>query len=205
MAKQGDTLAPLLAAIRDLVAWLQESAVPGTIIGGVAASLLGRPRVTRDIDALVMLEESKWAAFLATGRTCGFVPRLADAVAFAHQARVLLVRHEASGIDLDIAFGALPFEEEAIKHTVWREVAGIRLPLPLPEDLLIMRAIAPRPRDLVDIESILAAQPQLDLRRVRRWIREFATALDMPALLQDFNAIATRRRKQRATRKPARE
>lgn len=26
--------------------------------------------------------------------------------------RVLLVRHESSGIDIDIAFGALPFEEE---------------------------------------------------------------------------------------------
>lgn len=205
MAEQSDPLAPLVAAIRDLVIWLHDAAVPGTIIGGVAASLLGRPRVTRDIGALVFLEESKWATFLATGLTCGFVPRLADAVAFAHQARVLLVRHEASGIDLDIAFGALPFEEEAVKHTIWRDVAGIQIPLPLPEDLLIMKAVAHRPRDLADIEAILAAQPQIDLRRVRRWIGEFAAALEMPALLQDFNAIVTRWRKQRTPRKPARK
>lgn len=166
MADQGDTLTPLLAAIRNLVVWLQDTAVRGTVIGGVAASLLGRPRVTRDIDALVVLDESKWATFLAKGMTCGFVPRLADAVAFARQARVLLVRHEASGIDLDIAFGALPFEEETVRHAVWREVAGIQVPLPLPEDLLIMKAVAHRPRDMADIESILDAQPQVDLRRV---------------------------------------
>ena len=205
MAEQGETLAPLLAAIRDLVAWLHDTAVPGTIIGGVAASLLGRPRVTRDIDAFVMLDESKWAAFLAQGMTCGFVPRLPDAVAFAHQARVLLVRHEASGIDLDIAFGALPFEEEAVRHAVWREVAGIRVPLPLPEDLLIMKAVAHRPRDMADIESILDVQPQVDLRRVRRWIREFASALAMPALLQDFNAVVARRRKRTTVRKSLRK
>jgi len=127
MAEQPDTLVPLLAALRDLVAWLQDTSVPGTVIGGVAASLLGRPRVTRDIDALVMLDESKWASFLSKGVRFGFVPRLADAVNFAHQARVLLVRHEASGIDIDIAFGALPFEEEAVGHTVWSDVGGIRV------------------------------------------------------------------------------
>lgn len=197
MAEPEDHLVPLLAALRDLVAWLQDAPTPGTVIGGVAASLLGRPRVTRDIDALVLLDESEWEAFLAKGTEFGFVPRLADALPFAHQARVLLVRHEASGIDLDMAFGALPFEEEAVARAVWHEVGGIRIPLPLPEDLLIMKAVAHRPRDLADIEAILDAQPQLDLPRVRHWVREFSAALEAPELLRDFNALVTRRRKRK--------
>lgn len=204
MAEQADTLVPLLAALRDLVAWFQDTSVPGIVIGGVAASLLGRPRVTRDIDALVLLDENEWDAFLAKGTVFGFVPRLSDVVTFARQARVLLVRHEASGIDIDIAFGALSFEEEAVRRTVWRDVGGVRVPLPLPEDLLIMKAVAHRPRDMADIESILDAQPQLDLRRVRRWVREFAIALEMPALLQDFNALVARRRKRKTTSKSPR-
>src|SRR5262245_51825160 len=117
MTEHPQALAPLLAALQDLVTWLQDAEVAGAIIGGVAASLLGRPRVTRDIDVLVLLDESEWETFLTTGRKFGFVPRLSDAVAFAHQARVLLVRHEASGIDIDIAFGALPFEEETVRQT----------------------------------------------------------------------------------------
>jgi hypothetical protein len=99
MADQEETLVPLLAALRDLAAWFQNTPVPGTVIGGVAASLLGRPRVTRDIDALVLLNESEWGAFLAREAGFGFVPRLSNALTFAHQARVLLVSHEASGID----------------------------------------------------------------------------------------------------------
>jgi hypothetical protein len=142
MAEQEATLVPLLAALRDLVVRLQDAPTPGMVIGGVAASLLGRPRVTRDIEALVLLDESQWAAFLTKVAEFGFVPRLSDALTPARQARVLLVRHEASGVDLDIAFGTLPFEEEAVARTVWHDVGGVRIPLPLPEDLLIMKAIA---------------------------------------------------------------
>jgi hypothetical protein len=199
MAEHEESLVPLLAALRDLVVWFQDAPTPGTVIGGVAASLLGRPRVTRDIDALVLLDESEWEAFLAKGAGFGFVPRLSDALTFARQARVLLVRHEASGIDIDIAFGALPFEEEAVARTVWHDVGGIRIPLPLPEDLLIMKAVAHRPRDMADIESILDAQPKLDLPRVRRWVREFSAALETPELLRDFNALVARRRKRKKT------
>jgi hypothetical protein len=199
MAEHDEIFVPLLAALRDLVAWFQDTSTPGTVIGGVAASLLGRPRVTRDIDALVLLDESEWDAFLAKGAMFGFVPRLSDAVLFARQARVLLVRHDASGIDIDIAFGALPFEEAAVAHAVWHDVGGVRIPLPLPEDLLIMKAVAHRPRDMADIESILDAQAKLDLPRVRRWVREFSTALETPELLRDFNALVARRRKRKKT------
>lgn len=62
-----ESLAPLLAALRDLVAWLQAERVPGVVIGGVAASLLGRPRVTRDVDAVVLLDDARWEGFLAAG------------------------------------------------------------------------------------------------------------------------------------------
>lgn len=44
-------LTPLLAVLRDLVAWLEYGKVPGVVIGGLAASLLGRPRLTRDVEA----------------------------------------------------------------------------------------------------------------------------------------------------------
>lgn len=191
------SLAPLLAALRDLVAWLQATHVSGVVIGGVAASLLGRPRVTRDVDAVVLLDESNWNAFLAAGAQFGFVPRLSDALAFAQEARVLLVRHEPSGIDVDIAFGALPFEKTAIARTIWTDIGGISLPLPTPEDLIVMKAIAHRPRDVADIESVVDAHPKLNLRQIRRWVHEFSTALDAPEILHDLNTILARRRKRK--------
>ena len=183
------SLAPLLAALRDLAAWFADGAVPGVVIGGVAASILGRPRATRDVDALVLLEEERWPAFLAQGGQFGFVPRREDCLAFASEARVLLVHHAPSGIDTDVALGILPFEEHAVEHATWVDVGGVHIPLPRPEDLIIMKAVAHRPRDLADIEAIVDASPGLDRERVLLWGRAFAEAAEMPEILRSLEAV----------------
>lgn len=188
-------LTPLLAVLRDLVAWFKAGEVPGAVIGGMAASLLGRPRLTRDVDALVLVDEGHWADFLTAGAGYGFIPRRNDTLAFARETRVFLLRHQETGIDVDIVFGSLPFEKEAVAQATRVDLGGVRVPLPLPEDLIIMKAVAHRPQDLADIEAILAAHPKVNLRRVRRWVREFASALSMPEILNDLEALLSQQQK----------
>lgn len=166
----------------------------GPAASGVAASLLGRPRLTRDVDALVLMDQGQWADFMTMGTEHGFIPRRADALAFAQETQVLLVRHQPSGIDADIVFGSLPFEKEAVAQATWVDLGGIQVPLPLPEDLIVMKAVAHRPQDLADIEAILAAHPKLNRRRVRRWVREFAAALEMPEILNDLEALFSKQK-----------
>ena len=197
MPKRKDEAAPPYATLRALVHWLQAKQVPALVIGGVAASLLGRPRLTQDVDVVVLLSENRWEEFLNAGARFGFVPRIRNALDFARRARVLLVNHKTSGIDVDISLAALPFEKESITRATWMNVGGLSLPLPTPEDLIIMKAVAHRPRDLADIESVLDAHPKLDLRRVRRWVGEFSTALEMPDILKDLEAILGRHRKRK--------
>ena len=135
-----------------------------------------------------------------SGRVCsafGYCPRLADALAFAARARVLLMRHEPSGVDVDIMFGALRFEEEAVARRTFVSVAGMSLPLPRPEDLIVMKAVAHRPRDLTDIEAILDAHPGLDVEQVRRWVREFTQAAAMPEIWEDLRRLLKDREKGR--------
>ena len=64
---ESDTLAPLINALRDLMNWFETEHINGMVIGGVAASLLGRPRITRDVDILIQLEESRWSDFISQG------------------------------------------------------------------------------------------------------------------------------------------
>lgn len=189
IVSKNKTLIPLLSALSDLAVWLKAKRVEGLIIGGVAASILGRPRLTRDVDVLVLMDEKDWDGFLIAGAKLGFVPRITNPIDFARKAKVLLVRHEPSGIDVDVTFGALPFEKEAVHHAKWVNLKGVRLPLPTAEDLIIMKSVAHRPRDLADIESIMDAQKNLNLRRIRRWVREFANALEMPEIYNDLEKI----------------
>ncbi len=185
----------LQSALSDLTGWLSEAHIPAMIIGGIAASILGRPRLTQDIDALAILPESEWSRALSDAARYGIVPRVDDALEFARLSRVLLLRHTASGIDLDITFGGLPFEQAAVEKSVLRDVGDLRIRLPRVEDLLVMKAVARRPKDLEDIRGLLAAHPGADLSMARRWIREFATATGLPDMLEQFDKVVAERRR----------
>lgn len=175
--------------------------ISGGIVGGVAASLHGRPRMTRDVDVLVLVPEAEWSDFLAAGRKHGFQPRRADVIPFAEKSHVLLVRHEPSGIDVDIVLGALPFEQQVVDRMRRVRLGSISVPLATPEDLIIMKAVAGRPRDQVDIESLLDAHPRLDLKRVRRWVREFSVAMAMPEIYDRLNEHLVKRSRKVSRRK----
>ena len=113
---------------------------------------------------------------------------------------MLLLCHQKSGINADIVLGSLPFEREAVARATWVDLGGVLIPLPLPEDLIIMKAVAHRPRDLEDIEAMLAARAELNLRRVRHWVRKFAAALDMTDILTDLEALLAQRRQRQKSR-----
>jgi len=180
---------PFKPLLRDLARWMQRANVRGVIIGGVAASIWGRPRTTRDVDVTVILEEEKWPALFEAGQQCGFEPRLSDALEFAVGSRVLLMIHTASNIDVDLTFGALPFEHDMIERAVPLQLNGETIPLCMPEDLIVMKAIAGRARDIADIESILDAQPALDRAYVRRCVGELAAMLEAPEILQRLEEL----------------
>lgn len=196
MAKTAKVLLPI-APLPDLMAWWHSQQTRGVLIGGLAASLLGRPRVTRDVDALVLLAEDRWPAFVAAGKKFGFLPRIAEVLAFASESRVLLFRHEPTGIDVDVALGSLEFEEEAVARAFEVTVAGVTIPLATPEDLIVMKAVASRDQDWLDIDGVLAAHPTLDMRRVRRWVRSFAQALEAPEVYDDLENRVKKRKRRR--------
>jgi predicted nucleotidyltransferase len=102
-----------------------------------------------------------------------------------------LLRH-GDGVGVDVSCGALPFEQEMIERAQVVEVGGVKVNVPTPEDLIIMKAVAQRPKDLNDIEALLRAHADLDLERVVRWTREFATALETPEILAGLERLLGR-------------
>ena len=67
--------------------------------------------------------------------------------------------------------------------------------LPTPEDLIILKAVAHRLKDLLDIETVIATQPQLDKKRIEFWVKQFAELLEMPELWADLEKLFQKRRR----------
>ncbi|RPH73303.1 hypothetical protein EHM76_05475 [bacterium] len=175
-------LTPLFEPLAALQRLLNQFDNQGVIIGGIAASLLGQPRFTADLDAVILLSTDDLPKLIEMATREGMVKRIADAEAFARKNRVLLLKHETSGIKIDISLGMLPFEAEMIERGQEISIGNLQLRLPTPEDLIIMKAVAHRPKDLADIQAIAASHPKLDKARIRFWIEQFGEALDLPGL-----------------------
>jgi hypothetical protein len=187
---------PVLAALADLASWLESAKIPAVIIGGVASSFLGRPRLTRDVDALAILPDNKWESATAAAQNFGIVPRIEQPIDFARRSRVLLLKHTQSDIEIDVILGGLPFEQDAVERASTHRIGEISIRLPRVEDLIIMKVIAHRDKDLQDVEGLLNAHPDVNIDEIRQYVRDFADATSMSDLVVDFERILERRKKQ---------
>lgn len=153
------------------------------IIGGLAVLRWGEPRLTQDADMTLLTGFGGEAAYVDTllGR---YRARIAEARQFALRHRVLLLEAD-NGIPLDIALGAMPFEERSVERATLYEFArGYQLLTCSAEDLIVHKAFAARPQDWLDVETILIRQKgRLDLQLVWDELVPLAALKEAPEIL----------------------
>lgn len=134
---------------------------PSCFIGGIAVQRWGEPRMTRDVDLTLLTGFGDELKFIDP-LLLQFHARLPGAREFAVQNRVLLLK-DSLGTPLDIALGALPFEENTIQRASLWEIGNGSLRTCSAEDLIVHKAFAGRDQDWLDIKGILIRQShQLD-------------------------------------------
>lgn len=183
----------LLKPLSSLQKLMKKAECPWAIIGGIAASLLGKPRFTADVDVLALVEDEDIEGLLKTAEGYGLKQRIKGAVEFAKKNRVLLLTHSESGINIDVSLGLLPFEKEAIRNSKEHRVGGLTFYLPTPEDLIIFKAVAHRPQDILDINEIAKNNPRINTSYIKKRIKEFANALEMPEIWTDIESFILKR------------
>lgn len=58
-----------------------------------------------------------------------------------------------------------------------------------PEDLIIHKVFAGRPRDIEDVRTVLLKNPDVDLQYIRGWLKEFDEASKEKDFLKTFEGI----------------
>lgn len=157
----------VLAAADDVQRFCRQQQWQFCFIGGVAVQRWGEPRLTQDVDLTVLTGLGNEARFI-DALLDAFTARRSDAREFALRHRVLLVR-TGSGVDVDVALGALPFEERTVRRSSsWEWASDRSLTTCSAEDLLAHKVFAGRDLDWSDVERVLTRQHgKLDLAQVR--------------------------------------
>ncbi|MEW6618152.1 MAG: nucleotidyltransferase [bacterium] len=187
--KKIKALEPFTKALDAVQKLFENNSYQWMILGGIAVSILGKPRFTRDIDAVALLDISDIPLFLERAKDIGLEPRISDVEEFAKKSRVLLLYHKETCIPIDISMGILPFEEETIKRSQIVQIGDLSLHLPTPEDLIIFKAVADRPQDIIDIQGIIESHPQLDRRYIKYWVKEFADVLETQEIYERIKKL----------------
>lgn len=163
------------------------------IIGGIAVIARGVARLTKDIDATIAGGDSDLERVVEGLAIHRIVPRIPNAVKFAQESHVLLLRHDPSGVEVDLSLAVLPFELDAIAAAELVSVHGTRVRVPRVDDLVIYKIVGWRPQDQQDVERLVTLHgTRMDLDRVKRLIHELAEALEEPERAEEVERLLAR-------------
>jgi len=158
---------------------LDEAGIPYMIIGGQALLLYGEPRLTKDIDVTLGATVEKLEGVTALAKRNELIP-LVDPETFTRKTMVLPCQDQQTGIRVDFIFSFSPYERQALQRARKVKMGDVHVKFASPEDLVVHKVIAGRPRDLEDVKAVLIKNPKMDLTYIRRWLNEFSAALQEP-------------------------
>lgn len=168
---------------------LKNHAIPYMIIGGQAVLLYGEPRLTRDIDITLGVNIDYLDKILTVVRELSLKPVPEDIKLFVQQTMVLPALDETTRIRVDFIFSFTPYETGAIKRARKIEIMEQKVCFASPEDVIIHKIFAGRPRDIEDVRSIILKNPQIDTQYIKGWLKEFDASSDKKDFLKTFEEI----------------
>lgn len=153
------------------------------VIGGLALSVWGRPRMTLDIDFLVMTDEAGLKQLEKQARTQKIKidqkwrkwnPTL----------RPIQLRLRLGQVSIDVLAPRDEHDREAILRRKKKRLGKRLYYLIAPEDFVLQKLKVGRPRDFEDAVTVLERRRgRLDLPYIKRWARQLG-------IIGEFNYVA---------------
>jgi hypothetical protein len=188
-------VAELLAALGEA---FDRLGVRWYLFGAQAAIVHGAARLTADVDVTVEPGPGGSREIVVALEACGFALRVRDAYDFVEKTRVLPLLHGASGLPVDIVLAGPGIEELFLDRVEHRSLEGVTVRVARAEDVVAMKILAGRPKDIEDATAILGAQgKRLDLALIRATLALLERALDQSDLLPRLEDLVERVLKQR--------
>jgi hypothetical protein len=165
---------PVEGVFHDFVELFERLNVPYAVMGGLAVRAHGIPRPTYDVDLTILVDRGQLSGVIDEIRGLGYdVPEQYDkgwvdkvsGLPFIKAATFI----EGRSLVADIFLAETDFLRSLISRRIRDTVNGFEAWLVTPEDLILLKLISNRPRDIADIADVLTMQLSLDDQYLRHW------------------------------------
>lgn len=159
-----------------------------------AALLYGSARLTGDVDVTAKLERCEPRHLVDALVSVGFRLRVRDVDGFIARTRVIPLLHEESRMPLDVVLAGPGIEDLFLERANTRKLTDtLSVPVACAEDLVAMKILAGRPKDIDDAEAIVGATANaLDVELIRATVRLLEEALDQSDLIPVLERLLKR-------------
>jgi len=159
------------------------------VFGAQAVIAYGVPRLSADVDVTVDLLPNEPERFAREMEAAGFALRVDDPD-FVRRTRIMPFVHVATAMPLDVVLAGSGLEDEFLDRARTVDLSGTTVPVIDPEDLIIAKVLAGRPKDIDDAHGVWRLHGRdLDAGRIRRILRLLEEALSQSDLLSSFESI----------------
>jgi hypothetical protein len=146
--------------------------VPHAFGGALALAYYAEPRATIDIDLNVFVSVGQFSAVAGPLQLLGVSigdPSIAALIEQDGQARVMW---DTTPIDLFFAYD--PFHDAAAAARAVVPFDERTIPILAADHLIVCKAVFNRPKDWIDIDSVLEADATVDPAEILRWVGRIA-------------------------------
>lgn len=172
---------PIQTLLLEAIEVLDRLGIEFMIMGGFAVRSWGVPRPTYDADLAIAAQGDALAGVLSELRAAGFeVPREHEAEfldRIGDMEKVKVTRFADGSVwDVDLFLAKGSFFESAMARRRTRTLDGRDVYVMAPEDVILLKLVAYRRKDQVDVEEIVKIQTDLDLSHLRSWANRLGVA-----------------------------
>jgi predicted nucleotidyltransferase len=164
----------LVQAIKALTVLFDEMGLQYAVMGGFAVRVYAIPRPTYDLDFTVAIDSTVLPQLFEAVKKLGcMVPDEYERGWTDRVGGMPVIKFrqylEGQGIDIDVFLAENEFQLQLLARRRREHVNGFSTWVVTAEDLILLKLLAGRSRDILDVGDILFTQGALDLEYLRRW------------------------------------
>jgi hypothetical protein len=176
--------------LHSLVEVLQRLSIPYAVMGGFAVRSHGVPRPTYDVDITILWERKRLPELFEQLRNQDYVIPEMYQTGWVDQVKglpvVKLQRHiRGQSLDVDVFLAESEYQDEVMRRRSQLDSEGRLIWIITAEDLILLKLLAARPRDLGDVADVLFIQTHLDVQYMRHWAAQLGISDELEHALAE--------------------